>query len=296
MTSLTGASGEDFASILRSLGYRMERRPKPQEPKVELAPAVQMSETSAEIPATTVADGDIAAASDADHEVSNEVAHEAVETPVEVALLPAVDLVTVGETEMPASAAVAEPTSEVASAPPAEPTSEAAAAPTTEPISEAASAPPSAEPELVEVWRPARAGRPEGRQQRRPRFKRRDAGHGTPHGTPHGTAKEAPQQASDAPNAAVAENAPQGEQQAGASEEKKPGQHQRHHQRPRSEQRFNRRPQPDRDRPSRDRDRDRSSGKPARFERHEKAPDPNSPFAKLAALKAQLEADAKERR
>ena len=32
MTSLTGASGEDFASILRSLGYRMERRPKPPEP------------------------------------------------------------------------------------------------------------------------------------------------------------------------------------------------------------------------------------------------------------------------
>jgi ATP-dependent RNA helicase SUPV3L1/SUV3 len=33
-----------------------------------------------------------------------------------------------------------------------------------------------------------------------------------------------------------------------------------------------------------------------RFERRDKAPDPNSPFAKLAALKAQLEADAKERR
>ena len=33
MTSLTGASGEDFASILRSLGYRMDRRPKPAEPK-----------------------------------------------------------------------------------------------------------------------------------------------------------------------------------------------------------------------------------------------------------------------
>src|SRR5204862_8000932 len=32
MTSLIGASGEDFASILRSLGYRMERRPKPPEP------------------------------------------------------------------------------------------------------------------------------------------------------------------------------------------------------------------------------------------------------------------------
>ena len=33
-----------------------------------------------------------------------------------------------------------------------------------------------------------------------------------------------------------------------------------------------------------------------RFERREKMPDPNSPFAKLASLKAQLEADAKERR
>ena len=35
MTSLTGASGEDFASILRSLGYRMDRKPKP----AEAAPA-----------------------------------------------------------------------------------------------------------------------------------------------------------------------------------------------------------------------------------------------------------------
>ena len=31
MTSLTGASGDDFASVLRSLGYRAERRPKPVE-------------------------------------------------------------------------------------------------------------------------------------------------------------------------------------------------------------------------------------------------------------------------
>jgi ATP-dependent RNA helicase SUPV3L1/SUV3 len=31
-------------------------------------------------------------------------------------------------------------------------------------------------------------------------------------------------------------------------------------------------------------------------DRHDKAPDPNSPFAKLAALKEQLEANAKERR
>ena len=37
MTSLLGCSGEDFASVLRSLGYRLERRPKPAEP-VEPAP------------------------------------------------------------------------------------------------------------------------------------------------------------------------------------------------------------------------------------------------------------------
>ena len=39
MTSLTGCSGEDFAGILRGLGYRMERRPKPVEPPAEAAPA-----------------------------------------------------------------------------------------------------------------------------------------------------------------------------------------------------------------------------------------------------------------
>ncbi len=46
MTSLTGSAGEDFASILRALGYRMERRPPPppkpavvEAPPVETAPA-----------------------------------------------------------------------------------------------------------------------------------------------------------------------------------------------------------------------------------------------------------------
>src|SRR5437762_14389567 len=34
MTSLVGSSGEDFASILRSLGYRMDRKPKPAEAPV----------------------------------------------------------------------------------------------------------------------------------------------------------------------------------------------------------------------------------------------------------------------
>src|SRR5262249_61254647 len=40
MTSLTGASGDDFASILRSLGYRMDRKPKLVE-RVAAAPATE---------------------------------------------------------------------------------------------------------------------------------------------------------------------------------------------------------------------------------------------------------------
>ena len=42
MTSLTGSAGEDFASILRALGYRMEQRP-PLPPK----PAAAAAETPA---------------------------------------------------------------------------------------------------------------------------------------------------------------------------------------------------------------------------------------------------------
>src|SRR5262249_12130841 len=37
MTSLVGCSGEDFASVLRALGYRMEKRPRPS-PKSSPAP------------------------------------------------------------------------------------------------------------------------------------------------------------------------------------------------------------------------------------------------------------------
>src|SRR6185369_12307014 len=46
MTSLTGASGEDFASILRSLGYRMEKRIKPPEP-VAASPEAAPAESAA---------------------------------------------------------------------------------------------------------------------------------------------------------------------------------------------------------------------------------------------------------
>src|SRR5262244_3545715 len=60
MTSLTGASGEDFASILRSLGYRVDRKPKPVEVGPPLAPAADAA------PATdVVTDASAAPAADA---------------------------------------------------------------------------------------------------------------------------------------------------------------------------------------------------------------------------------------
>src|SRR5262245_11387156 len=59
MTSLTGTSGEDFASVLRSLGYRMEKRPKPVEPPPAPAtetPAASGADSSAaEAPTTEAA-------------------------------------------------------------------------------------------------------------------------------------------------------------------------------------------------------------------------------------------------
>lgn len=42
MTSLAGCAGEDFSSILKSLGYRMERRPAPP-PEAEAAPAAELA-------------------------------------------------------------------------------------------------------------------------------------------------------------------------------------------------------------------------------------------------------------
>ncbi|WP_413776411.1 helicase-related protein [Rhodopseudomonas sp. P2A-2r] len=71
MTSLTGSAGEDFASILRALGYRMEKKPPlpPAAPKpvveavaaeaVDAAQADTSDETIAEEPAVAIATGEI---------------------------------------------------------------------------------------------------------------------------------------------------------------------------------------------------------------------------------------------
>src|SRR6478672_9957113 len=72
MTSLAGCSGEAFASVLRSLGYRMEKRPKP----AELVPASAPS-VSADLPgpvapaaAETVAPVSVPADGDAEPEAA----------------------------------------------------------------------------------------------------------------------------------------------------------------------------------------------------------------------------------
>ena len=138
---------------------------------------------------------------------------------------------------------------------------------------------------MIEVWRP---GRPEERRPRhvRPRGERRPERRGAPAAPALAEAAKPevpavpaePVAAAPAPNAA-----PRPDRQ----------QHRRGGRKP--------------DRPDRPRRRERDgpdAGERAAFsknygapkERRDKAPDPNSPFAKLAALKEQLEANAKERR
>jgi len=110
MTSLTGSAGEDFASILRALGYRMEKRPPlppkpvaPTEPLVvSAAPAEPVSETPVE---TLIAD-----------EMSTAVAVELIEVaPSEIrsaSLLPEVNFGPAVIDDVPA------PDADVAAAPP----------------------------------------------------------------------------------------------------------------------------------------------------------------------------------
>ena len=74
MTSLAGCAGEDFASILRALGYRMETRPKPAEEPLPTAAAAETApseDASADaiapaMPAVEMAPSEATAATTAD--------------------------------------------------------------------------------------------------------------------------------------------------------------------------------------------------------------------------------------
>jgi ATP-dependent RNA helicase SUPV3L1/SUV3 len=354
MTSLAGCSGEDFASVLRSLGYRMDKRPKPIEKPVEtVAAAVETAATepaaeaaiepTAETEATTVAPSDETTAPALAVEEAAAPAPEA-----DAAAEPAAAESGPSESREPSepseavpnltdapALAVAEPAQ--TEEPPVEPAQATdAAAATPEPSAEAQAAPtadasaPQEPQEMIEVWRPG------GRRDDHPRRPRHEHGAQRPprHRRPHRT--DAPPVAADAaPAAAAAEGAP-----APAAGEAPPAEqpghpgHRRRHERDRGERedRPPRGPRPDRqqradrgerqDRPARpdrgerrprgDRpDRAPRSDRPDRDpelrakyikgrgegrDRRDREPDPNSPFAKLAALKEQLESNTKEPR
>jgi ATP-dependent RNA helicase SUPV3L1/SUV3 len=146
----------------------------------------------------------------------------------------------------------------------------------------------TAKPQVIEVWRPGRSEgrrRPEGRQRQAGRHFGQRAAAPTQETAAPAVASEGTAQASPAEQT-ISATQPAPADRPASPEASKSGRHSRHGRRREADQRF--------DRPRRERERTPAPG--ARHERREKAPDPNSPFAKLAALKAQLEAEAKERR
>lgn len=297
MTSLVGCAGEDFSAILKSLGYRAETRklPKPLAPTRAAKAAEPAPAVVAEAPA--------------------EVAAEAETAPVEAAVVePGVE--TVAVVTEPAAEAAPEAVAEVAAESVAEAAPEVEAAPveaaaeTEAPVGETASeaeaveavvaetpAAEVAEPELVEVevWRPGRFERHEhhhhrgpGRGDNRGDNRQGRSGGGQPRGEgqPAAEGGEAPRDGARDGNRPRRDNdrfrgwqgrgaKPEGE----ANRENRPP---RRDDRPRDERRD--------DRPKDDRRDDNRKREP----RAEKPIDPNSPFAKLAALKAEMEARGKK--
>jgi ATP-dependent RNA helicase SUPV3L1/SUV3 len=331
MTSLTGSAGEDFASILRALGYRMDRRPPlpPQAPP----PAV---EAAAEQPAETTAPTGIVAANDnviggaqlrADIAEASSEAAPAADTSssaVEEAAPAAAETSAASEPE-----AVAAVQSEAQASPDADaPAVEAEAAVVSEAVASEAASPevpdpagaaapetaaaPAAEaaaaPELIEVWRPG--GRHEDRKPRheRQRHRRHD----------HAQAGEAGAQASEGEQGRHEHRRDRGKDfhrrrrhefgkgEAGAgaqvsgSEANSPAADGGDARQREDRRRFQGKGKGRSDHGKGDRREqrhgggggDRASGQRPQRER---PIDPNSPFAKLAALKEQLESSAKEK-
>jgi ATP-dependent RNA helicase SUPV3L1/SUV3 len=343
MTSLAGCSGEDFASILRSLGYRMEKRPKPVEPPpvpveslpvestslVETVPPqasmtelVPRDEAAAPAP---VIEGKASESPSAEPTIESPSAEPTIESPSAepTSALPPVEAAEAAQAVISIPVAPALAVSE-----PAETAVEIKDASVVEPSTEVAAKPEPAAEELIEVWRP---GRREEHHPRQPRHER-------------GPRQRRPQRQTPSPAAvavaavtAVAEgatvvNAETATAPAASAADASPAPDQRRDRgndrqnrddRPERQQRPDRTDQPSRpdrsgrpqrgarpsrgDRPDRgprgdQPDRDPAlrakyiKGRGEGRDRRDKEPDPNSPFAKLAALKEQLEASSKEPR
>jgi ATP-dependent RNA helicase SUPV3L1/SUV3 len=332
MTSLAGCSGEDFASVLRSLGYRMEKRPKP----AELPPPAARS-AQATLPQAAPTDDAVAPAPAVDGEPSPE---PSVETTEEAADAPAVEDAVVEAAASPPNEPV-ERSSAPVLADAAELGVGVAQAPTlavsaqaegvaqdvavSQPPSEVAPKTELAAEEFIEVWRPVRrdehARKPRherGPRQRRPQ---RQPGAQLVAATPVATAAVSADSEA-APAAGTAESSPapdahprsrpdRTERREREQRADRPERHPRASRPPRAEQprRGGERPQRGErgeraERASRGDRPDRDPALRAKYikgrgegrDRRDREPDPNSPFAKLAALKEQLEANTKEPR
>jgi ATP-dependent RNA helicase SUPV3L1/SUV3 len=207
MTSLLGCSGEDFASILKSLGYRLERRPAPAVPAEAAAEATVVaaetpSETVAHAPgedAATQAAADAAPATDAEAPATDAETPMVADDAASVADGEAPAGLTQAEAEAPADETVVAPAEpvvaeadagtapdEAATDTPAEASEGAQAAPEVPALSETEAEAPDAatvaaptadvviedaataatgevaadaapaEPEMIDVWRPGR--------------------------------------------------------------------------------------------------------------------------------------------
>ena len=293
MTSLLGCAGEDFSAVLKSLGYRVEAR-EIQRPAPVVAAAASpddspAQETAAPVAAEPLVDAPAAREPDADAASLEGAEANATGTAGDE---PAIDLAPIGEAPVatvaadiaatPQEEAVAEadPAGEngipVASAESSQETgtasSEAGAA--GGPLDEAASAPDDAsaaasdvvmETVTIEIWRPGRRDRrPQAAGQRTRRggdaerdgeSQPRGAGKGRGHGKGGNRQHGRPEQGRV------------GDQRGAPRAAKGPGN--------RGE-----RPRPEGNRPD---------GNRGRGPKPERPIDPDSPFAKLAALKADLE-------
>ncbi len=327
MTSLVGCSGEDFASILKSLGYNSEARPGPAitvplVPAAATAPAVLAAAAEASDEAVT-AQAD--AAEPADDEASTDAAERG-EGSAEEVHASAEEVSASGAEEPPASpdgvptgGAEAAPAEIPTQEPEAAAAVEAPAADTTE-AEEAASEvdqPPEASQEAVTAEGEAgsESSEPEAAETSAEAAAEAGAETATPDGEP---SAEVPQievwrlQRHQRPAHQRPQNRPRGAGRGrdGGQQGQHPGPGRPEGGRPehrRAAEGGDGGPRPGRDRgPRRDRF---EGGRPERRDdqrgaeqrhagprpdqrppRRERAPDPDSPFAKLAALKAQLEA------
>lgn len=302
MTSLTGASGEDFASILRSLGYRLDRRPKPPEAKPAEAAPAEAAPAGDAVASTEAALAEAAAEPTVAETPAESVPAEAASS---LSLLPAAELIA------PAAEPEAPPTETIAQAAEAMPTM--AADGVVEPEAAAATAETaekkSDEPEMIDVWRPG------GRSEKRPpRARRPQRAAQAPAQAAAPAGEGAVAASTDAATPGAAAETPRGDRKDGPNRQQRQDRHERQQRMERQAKSFDnksagQRPgqpsgrpggggPPRGDRPRRDKgsqveraEREQYYAKPhgTGGSDRNKAPDPNSPFAKLAALKQQLE-------